>query len=209
MNSIKVVNKTEQPGALVMATLLDVISPYLGTQSIDILRDYNYACKRLYSKIRSLKIGQYDRKIQEMKLSLENNQSNISENILKQYDLIYFKQIIFDKLSKHYDKNKDFLIDFLVPVQNRLEINEINKKQIITFYYKIFARKNDDEIFPYLWNFILKGNNFQNYIKNGTLRFLSEYITQNIYNIQKAELFINNYELALQRLKENSIFKSK
>jgi hypothetical protein len=196
----------EQPGVLVIVRLIDVIAEYVGCKSEELIKDHTFACKRLYHKYKSMLNGSINYKIEKMKA--------MEENLITPYAFEYLiKEIVSEKELKskilmminiEFETSRDLLIELLVPADKNFEINDLNTKEIIRNYYRLFALKSCEETFDFFIKFVMRGENFSKFKNKKTgLKFIFKAIGDKNYESYKKMLYLNKYEAVSKNFIEN------
>lgn len=191
----------EQNGELVLVRLSDMIAPYLGCESKKLVEPLKDCCKKIYWKNLTFRRQEYENEIMKFKenLPLYNQTNNIKQALLK-YPINNLKNQIRMKLYNNNNKNKNFLIDLLVPITERVFINDENINEVIQFYYKKLISLSDHDFYDYFYKFIMRGKNF---IVYQIQAFTGNHLKLKQYEIEKANNYITIYQEKLNNLNKN------
>ena len=187
-----------QPGVEVIVRLSEVINQYLGKNANNLLKDQFFSCRTLSRKIFGMKKNEAAKKLHTYKndkpIIIEKNDDENSLEIFKQKIRENFPntESIRKKLNKLllYSKLENLLIELMVPIDNRLEINQINQKDVIKHFMKIFIMKFYEEQLDILNNFLLRRENYKFYGNIFRVHFFEKE-----YNRAKEAKCMANYEI--------------
>jgi hypothetical protein len=166
----------ESPSVMVIVKCSAYIDEFLDKSSLSVLLNKDIVCKKLYNKISSNKIAQYE-KLGNMQTSLlnsypKNNFDEIKKNIFSiwTFDFSSCKINTIKNLVKAFyqtykikiDEKRVFLKELLVPSKYRTRLNELNENETIEHFYKIFIKEKDEVIYSRFVNFVIKEETHKN-----------------------------------------------
>jgi hypothetical protein len=218
-------NQNEQPGIMVLVKCIEVIYKYLGEQpKRNLLEKLSLSCKKLYIKNSSNQIVNFEKFAKEKEVLVEKlkgeSYNKFTINLLYEHVEIIKKLVFF--LSSKYKSMKSkkleqLLMNLLIPVDNRCELNEFNGTQVIEHYSKVFVSYMiDEEVLKCFKKFVEAGNNlhylltneyFKSFAdKNKEINFLEKFKEKNkkinVSHIEIIKILSPNFNFAITRRKK-------
>jgi hypothetical protein len=180
----------DKPGVLVMVRVFEVIASFMGAKPEEIMQNHIFDCKRLNSRIKSMRIGILTRKIQDLENKLSDKIPKILHNYLKTE---LENMAVFCK-----PEDNEFLIEFFVPFDKQIEINEMNKYDIITHFSSKITKLSNEDFKKYFNDFIFRKENVFKY-SNKFKNVSSSQLMMLYYNRSTALPYITKFKEALSK----------